>query len=67
MWKFQTLKSYLTSWPGLGTEMVEAAAKRDYPVIMGCMLFFVIVFVVVNLIVDVLCLWIDPRMRAATD
>ena len=47
--------------------MVEAASKRDYPVIMGCMLFFVIVFVVVNLIVDVLYLWIDPRIRTATD
>jgi len=55
------------SWPGLGTEMVEAAGMRDYPVIMGCMLFFVIVFVVVNLIVDVLYLWIDPRMRTAAD
>ncbi len=51
------------SWPGLGRAMVSAATQRNYPVIMGCMLLFVCVFVVVNLIVDLLYLWIDPRIR----
>jgi peptide/nickel transport system permease protein len=51
------------SWPGLGTYMVQAADQTNYPVIMGCMLLFVTTFVVVNLMVDVLYHWIDPRMR----
>ena len=52
------------SWPGLGRAMVGAATQRDYPIIMGCMLLFVCIFVVVNLIVDLLYLWIDPRIRS---
>lgn len=53
------------SWPGLGTHMVKAAGERDYPVIMGCMLLFVCIFIFVNLIVDLLYLWIDPRIRTS--
>lgn len=52
------------SWPGMGSYMVEAATQRNYPVITGCMLLFVAVFVFVNLVVDVLYHWIDPRMRS---
>ncbi len=51
------------SWPGLGRAMVAAADSRNYPVLMGCMLLFVCTFVLVNLIVDLLYLWIDPRIR----
>jgi peptide/nickel transport system permease protein len=53
------------SWPGMGTHMVKAATQRNYPVIMGCMLLFVVIFVLVNLVVDLLYHWIDPRMREA--
>ena len=51
------------SWPGLGTYLVHAATQRNYPVITGCMMLFVVVFVVVNLVVDILYHWIDPRLR----
>ena len=51
------------SWPGLGTHMLHAATARNYPVIMGCMLLFVTIFVVINLFVDLLYHAIDPRMR----
>ena len=54
------------SWPGMGTYMVKAADQRNYPVIMACMLLFVTIFVVVNLLVDLLYHWIDPRMRGAS-
>ena len=53
------------SWPGLGTHMVMAAKSRDYPILMGCMLLFVCIFVFVNLVVDLLYLWIDPRIRTS--
>jgi peptide/nickel transport system permease protein len=52
------------SWPGLGTYLVRGADETNYPVVMGCMLLFVTTFVIVNLVVDVLYHWIDPRIRA---
>ena len=51
------------SWPGLGNHMLQAAEGRNYPVIMGCMLLFVTTFIVINLVVDLLYAWIDPRLR----
>jgi ABC-type dipeptide/oligopeptide/nickel transport system permease component len=51
------------SWPGLGTYLVEAATARNYPVLLACMLLFTTIFVVVNLLVDLLYHAIDPRLR----
>lgn len=53
------------SWPGLGTHLVQSATQRNYPVITGCMMLFVAVFVLINLVVDLLYHWIDPRLREA--
>jgi peptide/nickel transport system permease protein len=52
------------NWPGIGQLTVEAIQKRDYPLIQGCVLFISIVYVVVNLLTDILYLWADPRLRA---
>ena len=52
------------SWPGMGTHLVHAAARRNYPVLLACMLLFTLLFVLINLAVDVLYHVIDPRMRA---
>ena len=43
--------------------MVDAALKTNHPVLMGCMLLFVTIFIVVNLVVDLLYGVIDPRIR----
>ena len=51
------------SWPGLGTYMVDAALRVNHSVLMGCMLLFVVIFVLVNLVVDMLYGVIDPRIR----
>jgi peptide/nickel transport system permease protein len=51
------------SWPGLGRLILEAVLFRDYPLIRGGVLFIAIVFVAVNLLVDVLYGLIDPRIR----
>jgi ABC-type dipeptide/oligopeptide/nickel transport system permease component len=51
------------AWPGLGKYMVDAVFTRDYPVIRGAILFFALIFVVVNLAVDVLYASLDPRIR----
>ena len=47
---------------GLGRLLIESFASRDYPIAIGVMLFIAVVFVVVNLIVDVLYAFIDPRI-----
>lgn len=51
------------SWPGLGREIVNAIEARDFPVVMAGVVLFAIVFVIVNLIVDILYAYIDPRIR----
>ncbi|WP_207540957.1 ABC transporter permease [Sabulicella rubraurantiaca] len=50
--------------PGLGRLLVEAIYQRDYPVVQGVMLFVALVYVVVNLLVDLLYPVFDPRVTA---
>jgi peptide/nickel transport system permease protein len=51
------------AWPGMGRLGVEAALSRDYPLIMGITLAVAAAVVVTNLVVDVMYVCIDPRMR----
>jgi peptide/nickel transport system permease protein len=51
------------AWPGLGTILLEAVLRRDYPVVMAGVAVLSAVFVLINLIVDVLYVYIDPRIR----
>jgi ABC-type dipeptide/oligopeptide/nickel transport system permease component len=51
------------SWPGLGSLMVEAIQKRDYPVVQGCVLLVSLAYVLVNMLTDLLYVWVDPRIR----
>jgi peptide/nickel transport system permease protein len=50
------------SWPGIGRYVVKAVQMRDYPAVQGCVIFFATIFVLVNLIADVLYVYIDPRI-----
>ncbi len=50
-------------WDGIGKFTMEGIIKRDYPVIMGCIITGTLVFVVVNLITDVIYHYLDPRIR----
>ncbi len=51
------------SWPGLGSLMVDSIFQRDLPVPQGCILLIILVFLVVNLAVDLLYAVIDPRVE----
>lgn len=51
------------AWPGLGQLAVKAIGYRDYPVIQGIVLVAAITYVLVNLVVDLLYFWIDPRLK----
>ena len=51
------------SWPGMGRLVVEAIRSRDYPVIQGCILFLAMISVGMNLLVDLLYGFLDPKIR----
>jgi ABC-type dipeptide/oligopeptide/nickel transport system permease component len=51
------------SWPGMGRLVVEAIQSRDYPVIQGCILFLAVVSVMMNLFVDLIYGFLDPKIR----
>lgn len=53
------------AWPGLGRLVYESVAARDYPLIQGAVLLVAVMFIVVNLIVDVLYAVADPRIRVS--
>ena len=50
-------------WPGIGRLALNAISNRDYPVIQGFVLWMAIIFVLVNLITDLLYRVIDPRIE----
>ncbi len=57
------LTESIFAWPGLGRFTLLAILKRDFPVIQGAVLFMAVIFVTVNLAVDLLYSVLDPRIR----
>ena len=53
----------LFSWPGVGSLLVDTIFQRDIPVVQGCVLLIILVFLLVNLVVDLLYALIDPRIE----
>ncbi|MDY6997990.1 MAG: ABC transporter permease [Actinomycetota bacterium] len=53
------------AWPGLGRLVFNAVAARDYPLIQGAVLLIAALFLLINLVVDVLYAVVDPRIRLA--
>jgi len=49
--------------PGVGRLIVDAVLARDYPVVQGTILFFSFVYVFINLVIDMLYVVLDPRIR----
>jgi ABC-type dipeptide/oligopeptide/nickel transport system permease component len=54
------------SWYGIGKYAVDAIFLRDYPVIQGVVLYMAVAFVLINLAVDLLVFWLDPRLQEVT-
>lgn len=52
------------SWPGLGQLTIQAINNRDFPLVQAVVLFFSVIFVVINLLVDLAYAALDPRVRA---
>ena len=57
------LTESIFSWPGMGTLIVNAVNSRDYSLIQGVVLFSAIAFVFINLIVDIIYMFINPRVN----
>ncbi len=55
------------SWPGIGSLLVEAIQKRDYPVVQACVLVISFAYVLVNMLTDLVYGWLDPRIRFARE
>jgi ABC-type dipeptide/oligopeptide/nickel transport system permease component len=53
------------SYPGIGNLAIDAVINRDLPLIQGLVLTFGIIFILVNMLVDALTVWLNPRLRHA--
>ena len=56
---------YIFDWKGMGVVIVNALNQNDLPVLMGALLYVSIILVVINLIVDIIYGWLDPRVKTA--
>lgn len=52
------------SWPGLGRLMVENIKSKDIPMVLGCVVFLATMFTIVNLVVDLIYAFVDPRIKS---
>ena len=57
------LTESIFGWPGMGRFALTAIMKRDFPAIQGSVLFMAVLFVVINIIVDIIYATLDPRVR----
>jgi ABC-type dipeptide/oligopeptide/nickel transport system permease component len=51
------------AWPGIGRLLVISIGARDYPAVQGCILLIAVAYMSMNLLVDVIYGWLDPRIR----
>ncbi|MDX2190338.1 MAG: ABC transporter permease [Bacteroidota bacterium] len=54
---------YIFNWKGIGLVTIKAVENLDFPVVMGSTLFIAVIFILINLLVDILYAAIDPRVR----
>ena len=54
---------YIFGWNGLGKEIVNALNTLDLPVIMGSVLIIAVMFIIINIFVDIIYVWLDPKVK----
>ncbi len=57
------LTESIFGWPGVGRFALSAIMKRDFPAIQGSVLMMAVIFIFINILVDILYAWADPRVR----
>lgn len=60
------LTETIFSWPGIGRLMVDSILARDYPVVQGAVLLLAVLFVLINLLVDIIYAFLNPRISYET-
>ena len=53
------------AWPGVGTMILDAILKKDFPVVLAGVVIVAVGFIIVNLLLDLLYTVLDPRLRRA--
>lgn len=61
------LTETIFAWPGIGKWLVHSVSARDYPVIQGALLLICVMIMVVNLLVDLIYVWVNPMIRSSHD
>jgi peptide/nickel transport system permease protein len=64
---FAVVTESIFAWPGMGKLLIDSINVLDRPVIVGYLCIVVVLFVAINLAVDLLVSWLDPRVRLGTD
>ena len=54
---------YIFGWNGLGKEIIKALNEKDYPVIIGSSIIIASMFIIINIFVDIIYGWLDPRIK----
>lgn len=54
---------YIFDWKGIGVVIVDGLEKYDFPVVMGSVLFIAVLLVIINIFVDIIYAWLDPRVK----
>ncbi len=54
---------YVFGWNGLGKEIVNALNTLDLPIIMGAVLVIALLFIIINIVVDIIYVWLDPKVK----
>jgi len=54
---------YIFGWNGLGKEIVDALNKFDTPVVMGAVITIAFIFIIINIVVDLIYVYLDPRIK----
>lgn len=59
------LTETIFGWDGIGRFTVDGILKRDYPVVLGCIITGTFIFVFINAAVDIIYRYVDPRVRVS--
>ena len=64
---FAVVTETVFAWPGMGKLLIDSITKLDRPVIVAYLMMTVLMFVTINLIVDLVYTWLDPRVRLTAE
>jgi ABC-type dipeptide/oligopeptide/nickel transport system permease component len=53
------------AWPGVGSLLVQSISARDLPLVRAIVILNALIFILINLLSDVVCAWLNPRLRLA--